>query len=119
MAHYSEILNADGTYNLPAIMQIAWLKARHERNAEICDREEIKFSAAHGKSLGDAASFYAAEVAKMSFPPFVSTYQKFVTRELRKVWAIARGMKEAREAQAAFVASQVQSDIQIIERRAA
>lgn len=99
--HYADTLNADGSFNVAAIMAIANAKARTERAARRCDLAGISFPRAHGQRLGDAAEFYAREAAKLHIRRYVGDWSDLVARELRAVWQVARLMRASRPARPA------------------
>jgi hypothetical protein len=94
MTTYLNTLNADGSFNLSAIMRIALANARHERNALICQQAGVL---PPPRMYGECAEFFALEAAKVKIRRYVGEWSAFLARELRRVWEIARVMRAARQ----------------------
>lgn len=88
--HWKDCLNSDGSFNLSAIMQIAWQRARDSRNAQICISHGISAAKAYGVRLGEVGSFYAKQVSTLSIPSDLRNWGYFFSRELAFVWDSAR-----------------------------
>ena len=94
--HYTDLINADGTFNRSAIMKIAATKARAERNLDACVAA-MAFAPRSG-ALSSVTAWRAAAAANL--PASTTAYARFFAVELRRVWEIAKLARQRLQAPA-------------------